>query len=228
MVYARTLGSQSYTFQVSGMLWRNSLIMRDRETGSLWSHVTGEGLSGPAKGKRLEKSASVQTTWKNWRAAHPDTRVLKKSEEVLSSHYQKYFDDPERNGLFRSQWLMEKMPGKTKVHGAVVGAHAVAITDGAFESDGLVFVDLGGTPVVMVRGGDGGVRAFEARVGDRKLEMEHSAGAFRDAATGSAWDLEQGTATAGPMTGEVLEPIPVTTVFWFAWSSFYPNTQVVD
>ncbi len=163
MVYARTLGSQSYTFQVSGMLWRNSLIMRDRETGSLWSHVTGEGLSGPAKGKRLEKSASVQTTWKNWRAAHPDTRVLKKSEEVLSSHYQKYFDDPERNGLFRSQWLMEKMPGKTKVHGAVVGAHAVAITDGAFESDGLVFVDLGGTPVVMVRGGDGGVRAFEAR-----------------------------------------------------------------
>ena len=54
MVYARTLGSQSYTFQVSGMLWRNSLIMRDRETGSLWSHVTGEGLSGPAKSKRLE------------------------------------------------------------------------------------------------------------------------------------------------------------------------------
>ena len=228
MVYARTLGSQSYTFQVSGMLWRNSLIMRDRETGSLWSHVTGEGLSGPAKSKRLERWTSVQTTWTKWRAAHPDTRVLKKSEEVLSSHYQKYFDDPERNGLFRSQWLMEKMPGKTKVHGAVVGAHAVAITDGAFGPDGLVSVDLGGTTAVVVLSSDGGVRAFEARVGDRKLEIEHAAGAFRDAATGSAWDLERGTATAGPMTGEALEPVPVTTVFWFAWSSFYPNTQVVE
>ena len=46
-----------------------------------------------------------------------------------------------------------------------------------------------GTPVVVERGADGGVRAF---------------------------------------AGEDRDEIPVTRAFWFAWSSFYPNTQVVD
>jgi len=228
VVYAREVDDSTYTFQVSGMLWRNSLIMRDRETGTLWSHVTGEALSGPKKGVQLVKLPSVQTTWERWRAEHPETKLLKKSEEVLSSHYQDYFNDPDRTGLFRSRWLIKRMPGKAKVHGVVVGPHAVAVTDAALGEEGLVSVDLGGRPVVVVRGGDGGVRAFEARAGGRTLEMERAAGTWRDATTGTAWDLDQGAGTSGPLAGERLEPIPVTTVFWFAWSSFFPNTQVIE
>ena len=34
---------------------------------------------------------------------------------VGNSHYQRYFDDPERMGLFRAQWLNERMAGKTLV-----------------------------------------------------------------------------------------------------------------
>ena len=66
MVYARTVGSRSYTFQVSGKLWRNAFIMQDRETGSSWSHILGTCLDGPAKGQELEKLPSVQTTWAKW------------------------------------------------------------------------------------------------------------------------------------------------------------------
>jgi hypothetical protein len=88
----------------------------------------------------------VQATWEQWRTAHADTTVLKKSAEVQGSHYQKYFDDPEKLGLFRAQWLAERMPGKTLVYGAAVGPHALAVTP----------------------------------------------------------------------------------VYWFAWSSFYPNTEVID
>ena len=29
-------------------------------------------------------------------------------------------------------------------------------------------------------------------------------------------------------TGYDRDEIPVTRAFWFAWSSFYPNTQVID
>ena len=189
MVYARTLGVHTYTFQVSGKLWRNSFIMEDRETSTSWSHVTGRALSGPGRGAQLQALPSVHTTWAEWKKAHPDTTVLKKSKEVLNSSYEKYFSDPERTGLFRAQWLTGKMPGKTLVWGATVGTHAVAVTDGAVADGAKARVELGETPVVIERGADGGVRAF---------------------------------------AGEAREEIPVTRAFWFAWSSFYPNTQVVD
>jgi hypothetical protein len=163
--------------------------MEDRETSTSWSHVTGRALGGPGRGAQLQALPSVQTTWAEWKKAHPETEVLKKSKEVLSSHYAKYFSDPERMGLFRAQWLTEVMPGKTLVWGATVGLHAVAVTDEALVESGRAAVDLGGTSVEIERGADGGVRAF---------------------------------------AGEDRDEIPVTRAFWFAWSSFYPNTQVVD
>jgi hypothetical protein len=189
VVYARTLGATTYTFQVSGKLWRNSFIMEDRETSTSWSHVTGRALDGPGKGARLQPLPSVQTTWAEWRTAHPGTEVLKKSKEVLSSHYASYFDDPDRMGLFRAQWLMDVMPGKTLVWGVSSGLHAVAVTDEALDAEGSVEVELGGAPVAIERGADGGVRAY---------------------------------------SGEDRDEFPVTRAFWFAWSSFYPNTIVVD
>jgi hypothetical protein len=50
----------------------------------------------------------------------------------------------------------------------------------------------------------------------------------KDRGTGSTWDLDRGVAVDGPLAGATLERIPVTTAFWFAWSSFYPNTAVVE
>jgi hypothetical protein len=147
---------------------------------------------------------------------------------VSSSHYQEYFADPERMGLFRSRWLMERMPGKTMVHGAAIGPHAVAVTDSGLDGRGMVTVDLGKTPVVIVRGGDGGVRAFRAQTGARRLSLAMGDGTLVDGDSGSSWNLETGVASDGEGSGEALDPVPVTTAFWFAWSSFYPNTKVVD
>ena len=228
MVYARKLGNTTYTFQVSGRLWRNSLIMVDRETGTFWSHVTGRAIEGAHRGSQLQKLESVETTWKKWREAHPETTLLKKSEAVRESNYQRYFDDPERIGLFRAQWLAEKMPGKTLVYGAAVGPHALAVTDEALEG-GAVESMLGGVPVVLARGRDGGVRGYEARSGGEAISFisDPRSKNYRDAG-GSTWDLDNGRCVAGPRTGEQLEVVAVTPVFWFAWSNFYPNTQVID
>jgi hypothetical protein len=85
VVYARTLNERTLTLIVSGKLWRNSLIMQDVETGTLWSHVTGEALEGPATGQRLEALPSVQTTWEKWLRAHPGTEVLAKDRATGST-----------------------------------------------------------------------------------------------------------------------------------------------
>jgi len=203
--------------------------MQDRQTESTWSHITGRAIDGQAKGAQLEKLASIETTWSRWRAEHPETSVLKKSEVVRSSHYQSYFENPDRLGLFRAQWLMDRMPGKTLVFGATVGPHAVAATDGAFEEGGLVNVELGGTPVVMSRGDDGGVRGWVANIegGELKLVVNSKTGETVDD-TGSEWDLVSGRCVAGPNVGSILETVAVTPIYWFAWSNYYPNTKVVD
>ena len=172
------------------MLWRNSLIMRDRESGTLWSHITGRAIEGPARGAALRAIDSVQTTWAKWSDEHPKTSVLAKTEDVRSSHYERYFNDPERLGLFRAQWLMDVMPGKTLVYGVVVGAHAAAVTEEALNSGPSIRVQLGNATVVVTKDADGGVRAH--------------------------------------LDGDAGDTVPVTPVYWFAWSNFYPNTQVVE
>jgi hypothetical protein len=187
VVYARELDGQVLTLIVSGKLWRNSLIMMDEESGSLWSHVTGECLEGEHAGRSLRRLPSVQTTWAAWRDAHPGTRVLKKSAEILSSRYERYFADQDRAGMFRSLWLHDRMPAKALVHGVTDGPHALAVRDDVLAPGDGRTVDLAGRPVRLVRDRDGGVRAYAADGGE----------------------------------------LPVFTAFWFAWSSFHPNTAVV-
>jgi hypothetical protein len=48
-VYARTVNGRTLTFGVSGKLIRNSLVMYDRETHSLWTHLTGGAIDGPLR-----------------------------------------------------------------------------------------------------------------------------------------------------------------------------------
>jgi hypothetical protein len=166
VVYARRVDSRDLTFIVSGMLWRDSLVMMDRETETLWSHVTGEALRGPLAGKRLEPIPVVQTTWQRWRAAHPETLVLVKDEPVQGSVYEEYHTDPNRFGITRARRSVKRLPGKTLVHGTVVGGEAVAIRDGALDVGKELEVRVGERGVVFRRSSDGGTRAFEAGSGD--------------------------------------------------------------
>ena len=136
--------------------------MQDKESNSLWSHITGICLEGEHKGAELEQMPSVQTTWAKWSADHPNSRVLKKSEEIKSSQYQSYFDDPDKTGLFRTFWLEDRLPGKSIVHGITFGPHALAVTDGAVKTGTDLNYDLGEVKLVISRGADGGVRAVRA------------------------------------------------------------------
>jgi hypothetical protein len=92
----------------------------------------------------------------------------------------------------------------------------------------VVEAKVGGERVVIVEGSDGGARAFLASVSGRSLEFTGVGTGLRDVQTGSTWDPIRGLCTGGKLAGSKLQPVPVTRAFWFAWSSFYPNTAVVD
>jgi hypothetical protein len=230
VVYVREKEGKTLNLIVSGKLWRNSLIMQDEETGTLWSHITGEALDGPMKGQFLETLPSVQTTWAEWFREHPDTEVLKKEQEVQGSRYESYFKNPERAGMFRVEWLRDRLPGKDIVYGISRGPFSVAITAGRLEADPLLNLSVGDDSLVVFRGEDGGVRAFVSWSGDMSLEFrrEGKPVSVVDAGTGTTWDLEGGVGIGGRLKGAELEEVMVLPAFWFAWSNFYPRTDVID
>ena len=52
-IYDRRVDGQTLTFENSGALWRDMLVMRDRETGTYWTPANGRALYGPLAGKTL-------------------------------------------------------------------------------------------------------------------------------------------------------------------------------
>ena len=225
MVYVRRVDKQPLTLIVSGRLWRNGLVMEDLETRSYWSQITGEGMVGKFKGSSLATVPAVQTTWSDWRRTHPDTKLLKKSREIRSSAYEAYFQDPKRYGLFRTEWLIDRMPGKALVHGITDGPHALAVPDKKIKKGNLLWASLGERDVLVVRTLDNGVRAYLAATATH-LQPGPTPGEYADKETGSIWALDRGICVRGKRKGEHLEPLPVTAAFWFAWSTFYPNTDI--
>ncbi len=230
MVYARVHEGDTLTFIVSGKLWRNSLVMQDIETNSLWSHVTGEALEGEAAGRWLTMIPAVQTTWDRWLREHPSTMVLRKERAFTESRYGRYASDDERMGIFRGEYLRERLPGKSIVHGVVRGAYSLAVTDKRLADGKPLNAVVGNDPVVFIHLDDGGVRAFIARVDDRELRFMSGAGraVTLDAETGSTWDLARGECADGELAGATLEEIVVRLAYWFAWSGFYPRTELID
>jgi hypothetical protein len=229
-VYVRKIENKILTFIVSGMLWRNSLIMQDTRTGSYWSHITGEALLGDLKGKKLAVIPVVQTSWAEWRDDHPDTYLLKKSKAVSSSAYENYFRDPDRAGLFRTNWLTERMPAKEIVHGISIGPHALAVAEDRLKTGKVVQSAIGEEEILIISNQDGGVKAYHTRIENQILSFDITTDNFliKDRKSASLWDLRTGTCIEGQFSGRKLTEIQVLISFWFAWSSFYPNTQVLD
>ncbi len=54
--------------------------MKDDATGSTWSRATGTALDGPLKGKQLKQQVGIMSYAKAWKAFHPGSRVVSKSE----------------------------------------------------------------------------------------------------------------------------------------------------
>jgi len=67
---------KTYTFGVSGRLYKSNVLLYDHQTESLWSQLMHKAISGPMVEKKLKRIPSRRTSWKSWRKRHPLTQVL--------------------------------------------------------------------------------------------------------------------------------------------------------
>ncbi len=205
------------------MLWRDALIMYDRDSHSLWSQVNGQAVAGPKKGQRLEELPSETTTWGLWKRKHPDTLVLVKPE-LNRSPYEDYFADPERIGVRGSSNPDGRLAGKELVLGLEREGRFAAMPLRSIASPGLVNVTAFGDPLAVTP-----AAAFDRRAGGRTLTFDSiSDVAMRDRETQSLWSMESGTAIDGPLRSSHLERVSAKVVYWGVWARFHPRSEIVS
>jgi len=66
-VYGRSYGGQDLRFEASGGLMHAALVMRDKETDTYWSIMTGDAIAGDLRGTPLEElPLGEKAQWKDW------------------------------------------------------------------------------------------------------------------------------------------------------------------
>jgi hypothetical protein len=78
-VYSRTIDGQTLTIAPSGWTYKNTFVLYDKETGTLWyPYRKGlKGIQGKYFKEWLKKLPSDDTTWKKWRGKHPGSEILR-------------------------------------------------------------------------------------------------------------------------------------------------------
>ncbi len=164
-MYDRELAGQTLTFGVSGALYRNSLIMYDRETGSRWSHLLGAAVQGPLRGTSLEMIPHRFTSWGEWRREHPRTLVLSPDRAPYDS-YEGYYRSGQ-TGILGRKRADERLEPKDTVLGVMSpSAKAYALRD--LRRLGRIRDELAGRPIeVVYDAGSGTAEAFLVEGGER-------------------------------------------------------------
>lgn len=243
--FDRTVGDRVLSFGTSGSLYQSSLVMYDRQTESLWTHVDGRAIAGVLTGAELERIPVQTIAWGDWSDAHPDGLVLSRdtgaSRDYGRNPYPGYDDVSEDPFLFDGE-LDDRLAAKERVIGTgdAVG-DPVAVPLEVVLDAGVVETEVDGAPVVIwatpgtasaldagqvAEGRDvGATGVFLAELDGSVLEFRRDDGGFVDAGTGSRWNV-LGTATAGPLAGRTLERVEHVDTFWFAWAAFEPDTRL--
>jgi hypothetical protein len=78
-VYSRTIQGRTLRLRPSGWAYKNTFVLMDEETGSLWypGRKGLKGIQGPHLGKSLPEISSKDTTWEKWERKHPGSKILK-------------------------------------------------------------------------------------------------------------------------------------------------------
>ena len=76
LVFDRRLDGEPVEFGTTGKLRNSDLVMYDRETESWWQQFTGEAIVGDRLGERLALVPSRLESWGEFKARHPEGKVL--------------------------------------------------------------------------------------------------------------------------------------------------------
>jgi len=223
----RRANGGAFTFGSSGFLYRSNKLMYDHQTQNLWSNLTGKPVMGDLVGKGMELPVLplVVTTWGEWLAKNPDTKVLSTETGFERDYrpgaaYGEYFASPE---LMFPVWKAPPdepdLAKKDLVWVVVSEGNRKAYPINDLRKTPVLMDEIKGNPVVLITNPkNGAVRAYEA--GANTLEMKD--GSIVD---GQGRSYRQSETALTAVDGTELARLPGHRTFWFSWGAFFPDTE---
>jgi hypothetical protein len=217
--FSRVVDGQALVFDFSGMTLDNAMVMKDRQSGTLWSQVRLEAVEGAMAGTRLELLASNQMTWQEWASQYPDTTL------VIDPRA------PMKETSLVPVVPMGPMVDPEAYHGYVAGIAredvAMAFPLDAVSQQGVVNSEIAGVSILLVAGEEAGaVTVWERLVDGQSLTFTREGDQLVDEETGSIWNAETGIAESGEMAGQQLTPVDTWICDWRGWLDAYPTTSL--
>jgi hypothetical protein len=150
VVFDRRIEGREVVFGVSGLLYQSNLLMYDRRTESLWSQLGSQAVAGSMARTELSSVPSELTTWRHWRALHPDTLVLSLDTGVSRDYTRDPYEDYQASEsvMCPVSHRDARLPSKEPVLGIARERDSVAIVLSAVSTSPLE-VEVGGTRLVV-------------------------------------------------------------------------------
>ncbi|MEM7353291.1 MAG: DUF3179 domain-containing (seleno)protein [Acidobacteriota bacterium] len=230
--FRRDLDDRVLELETEGVC-NGSIILRDRQTGTLWAPFDGHALEGPLAGRKLARLPVFLTTWSDWTTRHPDTDVVHRPESERAGHGAR--EHPGKWGIVGQMgetlrsWDT-RLAENDFVFGLRQGELARAYPLRTVQQRGGTVNDtVSDRPVLLFARGEFEMAAYDRRLGGKTLTFEPAGDAAqaRDRETGSLWTVE-GLAVRGPSKGRRLEPLDGYQVEWHVWSEYHPNTEIFE
>jgi len=220
ILFETTLQGKStpFVFGSSGLLYRSNKLMFDRQTQSLWNQFTGQPVVGPLaqSGIALKTRPIVITSWADWSANNPSTKVLSLETGYIKNYdsgvtYRDYFASPDL--LFPAVTDQSRLSQKEYVFGVRVvgGAKAWPLT--AFANIAVINDRVGFSNVVLI--GDSATRSVRAY---ERGDIVFSGNYNQIKSPDGNWQLTE-AALIGP-NQEMLPRVPGHVAYWFAWDGY--------
>lgn len=228
-----TYEGRELTFGFHG-IWQGTALLYDRQTRSLWLHITGKCIRGRLKGTELKPIVGRHVLWREWKRDHPDTDVMLELPKHRANYMKRY--DAHR-GLdyfpprFRDtiQVRDDRLELSALCYGVIADGRAKAypFKELAQASGGVVNDLLGKTPLAVIY--DSQTRsatAFRRNLKDHVVVLERaSPERLRDRESGAVFD-PAGRCIQGKFQGQQLEPVRGLQAEWYGWYSAHPLTEL--
>ena len=227
--HASRAGKKPFTFGSSGMLYRSNKLMYDRPTNSLWNNLTGQPVAGrlAESGFELDKLPLVVSTWKAWKAKHPDTLVMDYDNtgferDYFKRPYVEYFASDET--MFPIWLRSDALETKEFVFTLIINGQPKAYPLDVMKQERLSHDRVRAKSIVLLTEPEtGAVRAYESK--DHRFELADG-GELRHAESGDTWTVSEEALTSP--TGESLQRIAGHNAYWFGWYAFFPSTEIYE
>ena len=223
-------------FGVSGLLYRNNLILYDRETDSKWSQLNFKAVSGRRTEEVMNRLTNIHTKASTWKALHPDTKWMNgKNTRYSLGRYNQYPYGSYKTSnttLFSIKNQNNRFSRKAQVIGFIIDGQSYAITYDYFKEKRIKELNISNEKLVIFGSlTEDFITIYKRNLGSDTLNFTISKESFpyefTDSNSNSTWNIK-GHAIAGSRTGRRLPQVIGTRAYWFAWYDFYPNTIILD